>query len=125
MLTRCLWWGESVKSAQRKCEKFRPFPNQKKGQVFYAFCVLDAVTYQLAFTPKGKLNLVTWDITPESYAQCVKEIVAAVGASGRSEGDDGREVWTVAYMKDTAKLGYVSCVDFSDGHHMTFATGFN
>jgi hypothetical protein len=117
-----LFWGESVKSAQRKCETFTPEEGQRKpGKGVRADCVINGVKLFAVFDAKGKLRASWFAISPSGYKECADSILAAIGIGGRSEDKDGFEIWDLDYANSKgARVGWVMCVQTSEGPKMGF-----
>jgi len=116
------WFGESAKSAQRKCETFKAEAPDRQRFV-RADCFLGGVAFSLSFRPNGKLEAITFAISPPGYNECVRSVLDAVGIKGREEDDDGYESWTVTYSNAKGvSAGAVSCFQTAKGLRMLFLT---
>jgi len=113
------WFGESMKSAQRKCETFESVVGVTTPKIASVDCALKGTRYRLGFRANGKLKYVGFGTTPAGYDECAKSIFAAIGLKGRSEDSDGHEIWTVGYTgAKNESLGTVTCFQTDDGSRM-------
>ena len=118
-----LWWGESMKSAQKKCATWKPTPDKAShGKLVYVRCLMGQVQLDLIFR-WSKLTNVGFKIDPPGYDECAKSVLAAIGLKGRIEDKDGNEAWGITYTDARgAPTGWMMCSHLDDGLEMDFGT---
>jgi hypothetical protein len=104
------FWGESVSSAKSKCVTFEMFGKGNR----YSECVREGGVVNLEFSAK-KLVGVAHYVTEETYAQCSREVLEAIGLSGRFE-RGSFEIWAVTHADSRGKkLGTTTCMKRFEG----------
>ena len=118
-----LYFGESVKSAKRKCGESFSVHRVGVGGKSYGQCKLKSMELDLVFNPKGKLFFVSWGISPATYATCAKEILHRIGLEGRGEDEDGLESWALSYDDSQGNwIGGVTCFQNKESPSISFST---
>lgn len=113
-----LWWGQSVKSARRKCETFTTGDQKTSAGNVYAKCLISGTLFGLVFDTKGRLASIGWDIPPVEYDECAQEILNRIGVAGRGEDGNGNEFWALTYTN----AGSVMCLRGETVNSITFTT---
>jgi hypothetical protein len=109
-----LYFGESVKSAKRKCASLEVKSKPKASEVF-GLCTIDGTTFMISFSRRGKLENFSWDISNQEFDQCAKDILARDGVAGRSEDKDGNEQWTTHWEGSGTLIGAIWCSQSNSG----------
>jgi hypothetical protein len=101
-----IWFGESMQSARKKCDKFSDGAD-------YKVCMIGERAAQLYFT-RGKMTAFKFDISQADYSDSVNAIVARVGVKARHEDKNGNEYWSVKL--DGKPAGSVVLQAAEEGH---------
>jgi hypothetical protein len=115
------WWGESLKSAVKKCADEHHW-KQKDGTTVLKCEHSETDLTTLMFTKSGgKLQAAVFDIDSQTYIELRKQIVRRFGVAAREEDKDGNEFWNFPYANERGKLlGNLMIIEASGRHALSY-----